>query len=156
MGHDDFASLDPTDAPAPRGLARVALTVWLIAVVFTLALLWRYDSTPGVAAAAPATWPAGAHVGLSADRPTLLVTLHAYCPCSMATISEVAWVADRAHARFHTTFLVEAPDAVSDAALEDSAAYRLASAVLGASVVRDRGGHDAALFDAHTSGQTYL
>ncbi len=156
MSQDDFASSDPIDASAPRGLARVALAAWLIGVVFVLALLWRYDSTPGLAATAPSIWPADARVALSTDRPTLLVTLHAYCPCSSATISEVAWVADRAHARFHITFLVEAPDEVSDDALAASAAYRLASAILGASVVRDRGGHDAALLDAHTSGQTYL
>lgn len=98
----------------------------------------------------------GAHVTLSADRPTLLVTLHAYCPCSSATISEVAWIAEHAHAPFRTTFLVEAPENVSDEALRATPDYRLASRIAGASIVLDRGGHDAALFDAHTSGQSYL
>ena len=34
-------------------------TVWIVAVVAGLSVLWAYENTPGAAADAPAQWPAG-------------------------------------------------------------------------------------------------
>jgi hypothetical protein len=52
--------------------------------------LWNYESTPGVAAATPGRWPADSRIKPDADRATLVMLAHPHCPCTRASIGELA------------------------------------------------------------------
>ena len=67
------------------------VAVWAVAVVFGMYGLVRYQMTPAaVASIAPAQWPAGVSFSHSSERSTLIMTLHPQCPCSRASLHELA------------------------------------------------------------------
>ena len=74
----------------PAGL----LTIWGLAVGVGMLLLGDYASRPGVAASAPAQWPAVSLIHRDDRRPTLLIFLHPCCPCSRASVRELASIAN--------------------------------------------------------------
>src|SRR5437762_13408102 len=73
-------------------LVLVTSLFWLCAVTAGLAILWRYAGTPGPAAAAPARWPIASRLRPDLLRPTLVMFVHPHCPCSRASMSELALV----------------------------------------------------------------
>src|SRR5258708_6194734 len=78
---------------------RVSISIWPAGVAVGLAVLWRYASRPGLAAAAPGRWPDAVGVARAADRATLLVSVHARCPCSRASLAELGEIAGRSRGR---------------------------------------------------------
>src|SRR5580700_757487 len=63
------------------------------AVVATLSgmrILTRFDQTPGAVGDVAPRWPVLTTIHGSPDRPHLLVFLHPFCPCSVATLAELA------------------------------------------------------------------
>ena len=75
-----------------RGLALkiVAVVLWGAAVMCGLAYAWRYELTPGNGASPRSRWPAGSACTLATDRPTLVMFVHPQCPCSRASLQELA------------------------------------------------------------------
>ena len=77
-----------------RGVGRaIALgavaTLWVTTCVGGLAALAWYQATPGTAAPA-ADWPAHSRVARAASADTLVLFVHPKCPCSRATIENLA------------------------------------------------------------------
>src|SRR5687767_4000546 len=73
--------------PVPRALL-IAIAAWAVLTSAGILWIWDYKTTPGSASAPPASWPRA--VDLPRSGPTLVVTLHPLCPCSEATVSELA------------------------------------------------------------------
>ncbi len=140
---------------APRAWLLVFGAVWLAAAVSGLAVLWRYDNTPGDAAHAPAQWPASTALVRSNDRLTLVMLAHPKCACTRASFAELAEALARAQHRPKTYVLFMKPDAFADG-WETTDLWRTASALPDATVVRDDDGREARRFGAETSGQTLL
>src|SRR5688500_4480825 len=69
-----------------------AIALWAISVAGGSALLWRYEALPGPGADAPRHWPAGSRTAADGRRHTLVLLLHPHCPCSRATVRELALV----------------------------------------------------------------
>src|SRR5687767_2054935 len=66
---------------------------WAAVVTVGTRTLWSYSLTEGTAAIAPATWPHGSRIARVDGRATLLLVFaHPRCPCTKATISELAKV----------------------------------------------------------------
>src|SRR5687767_14231205 len=82
---------------------------WAAGTAYGLAQLWRYGSTPGRAARPPVTWPAESDVPRSAELPTLVMLLHPHCPCSRATLAELARLMADCDRRLVATVLVTRP-----------------------------------------------
>src|SRR5215467_4910724 len=73
----------------------VAGALWISLVGFGMSVLWRYSNTPGQAATPPGDWPAGVPVQPAKGRSTLVMFAHPHCPCSRASIGELAIIMAR-------------------------------------------------------------
>jgi hypothetical protein len=131
------------------------LAVWLLTIGAGLAMLWAYAGTPGPPAAADATWPAAATVTRDTRTPVLLLFLHPHCPCSRATIGELARLLAGAQAPVATYALFYRP-AGAEAGWERTDLWDSAAAIPGVHVMSDERGAQARVFGAFVSGQTLL
>jgi hypothetical protein len=129
---------------------------WVFAVLGGTGLLWRYKSTPGAVASVAPVWPSGTEiVTREPDRATIVMLAHPFCPCTAASLGELARlmaeVGDKATA--HVLFL-RPEDVPSD--WEDSDLWQQASRIRGVHVAWDPDGREARRFGAQTSGQTVV
>jgi hypothetical protein len=151
---------DSTSA-AGRWVWRGAGAMWVISIACGLALLTRHQMTPGRAAAAATFWAAAepaiheTHpLEIASDRPTLLIFVHPDCPCSSASLEELARILalcpDKAavHAIFFKQGDADAP--------ARSVNWRRAQAIAGASVHLDHDGQLVRQFGVFTSGQVLM
>ena len=129
--------------------------LWLLMVGTGISVLWNYESTPGLAAAAPCSWPAASRLERAPAGATLLMLAHPHCPCTRASIGELARLMTQARGRVKAYVLFVKPPNFSDEwAQTDLLAS--ASAIPGVTVIRDDEGVEARRFRAATSGQTML
>lgn len=133
----------------------LVVVAWLAAVGTGFGMLWRYKSIPGADAVHPARWPAGSAVGRDAGRATLVLFAHPMCPCTRASLSELARLlpvlGDRVSAR---VVVVRTPDAPSE--WDESDLWSRAAEIPGVVVIRDEQAAEAERFRALTSGMTLL
>lgn len=153
-----FVGADARHMPPRR--KRIYLTVlfalvWVSAVGSGLGMLLNYESTPGSVATPPDSWPADSKVSRLADRATLVMAAHPHCPCTKASMAELAQImADgQGQVSAHVLFL-KPRDAGPD--WEDSPLRNDAAAIPGVTVMSDVDGAEARRFGAETSGQTLL
>lgn len=143
-----------------RGLTFL-IAGWGCAVLLGMGLIVRYQSGPASSnaaiggAAVNARWPAGLHIQPDALRATLIMTLHPRCPCSRASVRELAVLMARAGDRVATTVLMVQP-AGAPAEWLDTDLRRAAAAIPGVNIVNDQNGADAATLGANTSGHVTL
>jgi hypothetical protein len=128
---------------------------WLTAVVCMLWVLWSYDNKAGAAATPPQQWPAQTVLVAAVDRPTLVLLAHPQCPCTRASIGELAEVLARAPQPPKTYVLFLRPAAFA-AGWEQTDLWRSAARLSDVIVLRDDDGAEARRFGAETSGQTLL
>ena len=148
--------MNGTSQPSPRRSWPLLLGggVWALAVVAGMAILWEYSITPG-AAAAPRFWPEGSRMERDPATPTLVMLAHPRCPCTRASVEELARVMARCPGRVKAYVLMLRPAGLPDDwATTDL--WRSAAIIPGVTVMRDDGGNEARLFNAETSGQTLL
>lgn len=134
--------------------AFVAL-VWLGLVGTGMAWLTRYKGAPGVQADAPRRWPVDSAIERATDRPTLVMLAHPRCPCTRASIGELAELMTRVGDCLSAKVLFVAPEGV-DWLWTDTDLWRSAAAIPGVEVVRDTRGVEAHRFGAETSGQALV
>lgn len=131
------------------------LICWVLCVAGGMAQLERYSAAPGEGAQAPDRWPAGSALELDAERPTLLVFVHPRCPCSRATLSELARLTANRRGRAEVVVSFTIPPG-HDAAWAATDLWRHARAIPGVRARRDVGGAEARRFGARTSGHALL
>jgi hypothetical protein len=131
------------------------LVGWLALSGGGLWALARYQSTAGVAAIAPAQWPAGTRIARASDCDTLILLAHPKCPCTRATLGDLARLMADCNGKLKTIVLFVHPDAApSD--WDKTDLWESAAAIPGVSVCADINGVEAQRFGANTSGQTIL
>jgi hypothetical protein len=138
-----------------RLILLAASTVWLLMVGTGIRVLWQYEGTPGLAAAAPSGWPADSRIQRDTDHATLLMLAHPHCPCTRASIGELARLMTQAQGRVTAYVLFVKPPGFSTE-WEKTDLWASAAAIPGVHVLSDDGGVEARLFNAATSGQTML
>ena len=132
------------------------IVAWGAAVLFGMHSLMQYQMTPGAEAqSAPAKWPAAVSFSHNAARPTLVMTLHPRCPCSRASLHELAELMARSAGRLDARILFVQP-ANAPADWYEGDLWRLAKAIPNVAVSVDKDGRDAAAFGASTSGQVMV
>lgn len=141
--------------PAKRILATSLFAIaWIAAVAFGLRVLFHYENAPGRVGALPRTWPA-AEIERAKDRPTLVMLAHPHCPCTAASIGELAQIMARLQGKVAAYVLFVKPrETGSD--WEETTLRRSAEAIPGVKIVFDRDGVEAQRFGAETSGHTLL
>ena len=147
----------PPTLPARKKtiLKTAVLTIaWIGALAFGLRGLANYANTPGQVGDVPRMWPAKAKIQRAFDRPTLVMLAHPRCPCSRASVDELAQVMTQAQGKVRAYVLFMQPDGSPE--WEDTGLRRSAAATPGVTVLSDNEGAEAQLFGAETSGHTLL
>src|SRR5687768_16493154 len=75
-----------------------ACVAWSAAVVVGLGTMWSYENRRGVSAAAPERRAAETS---ASSKPLLVVLAHPRCPCTGASIDELAELMSRASGKLH-------------------------------------------------------
>jgi hypothetical protein len=141
-----------------RKISVILLTsgvLWLFAVSTGLWILWGYENTPGVSAEPPALWPADSRIPRSHERATLVMLAHPRCPCTRATIGELASLMAHSQGRLTAYVLFLKPEGFSDD-WEKTDLWQSAASIPGVTAIVDDGGAEAQRFHSATSGQTVL
>ncbi len=74
-----------------KSLLKLAgVVLWGLGIAWGLAYAWRYETTPTESVVARDRWPAESSCTLASDRPTLVMFVHPHCPCSRASLEELA------------------------------------------------------------------
>ena len=141
------------------GGARVLLLagtiLWLLVISIGLWMLWGYENTPGKAAEPPREWPADSKILPARDHATLVILAHPHCPCTRATIGELASIMAHSQGRLTAYVLFLKPRGFSEE-WEKSDLWQSAASIPGVTAVIDDEGAEANRFHAATSGQTVL
>ena len=129
----------------------VVAAIWMCSVIAGIVLLAKYGSAPGAAAGPPRSWPATPGLPCQSSRPSLVMFVHPKCPCSRASINELARLTARCRDRMDLTALFVVPPGCPPDS-HKSALWENANAIPGLRVVVDQGGRLAAAFGITTSG----
>jgi hypothetical protein len=136
-------------------LAGAATLLWLLLVGGGFAALVDYGLTPGVAGRPPIKWPRASMLARNGNGPTLVMALHPHCPCSRASLAELASILNAQEGRTTAYVLFVRPPGVAPG-WEQTDLWRQAAAIRGVHTVFDDLGRESARFGAATSGQTML
>lgn len=113
-----------------------------------------YELRKSPAPGAPAFWPSASPLPHSSAQPTLLVFLHPRCPCSRATLDELARVLHE-HPGVAATAVFVRPEGVPGS-WEHDTLWRDAGQIPGLKRCVDEQGREAQRFDAAASGHTLI
>lgn len=128
---------------------------WIVAVAFGLRGLLRYESTPGRIGVVGGNWPATSAIPRSGPNPTLVMLAHPHCPCTRASIGELAQIMADTHGKLDAYVLFTKPKGAG-AEWDDTELRRSVAAISGVTVLTDSDGREASLFGGETSGHTLL
>src|SRR5579859_4661059 len=133
----------------------IAFLLWIPAIGFGILTLLNYANTPGRLASPPQGWPAASSISRDPAGPTLLVFAHPQCPCSRATIGELAVIMAQSHRPLRAYVLFYAPRSEETSWVKGSL-WNAAAAIPGVRAVEDQDGREVRRFGASISGQTLL
>jgi hypothetical protein len=103
----------------------------------------------------PANWPAESRIELAPNSETLVMVAHPRCPCTRASMNELARIMARVQGKVRAYVLFLKPHN-SDADWNDTDLRRSAAEIPGVTVLTDIDGVEAHRFGAETSGHTLL
>jgi hypothetical protein len=123
---------------------------------------FRYEGTPGRPAAAGDMWPEKSALHRSGGKPTLVLALHPECPCSKATVAELARMLSKVgEVNCYALFESVADNATGGdggggADVKQSGLWKAAAAIPGVQAIDDRAREAVQVFGAETSGQVLV
>lgn len=133
----------------------VALSGWLVAIAggqcWLLAYQYATDETPETWN----DWPTTSLLCPMTQRFTLLLFVHPRCPCSRASLEELAWLHARSGGQLDSTILLWCPTAAPDDWLHGIRQNHAAN-LPQVDVLIDEGGRECDLFQITTSGTVLL
>jgi len=129
--------------------------LWLGTTVAAMAMLWLYENVPGPSLAVPATWPEASAIPREAGMATLVMFAHPRCPCTRASIGELANVIEQSGGRVRAHVVFYRPAGSAESWLKTDL-WRSAAAIPGVEVRSDEENAEAGLFGAATSGFVVL
>lgn len=138
---------------SPRATAATVI-VWSLCAAAGIGFSIQYENTPSPMNDGPREWPAESACGLSTQRPTLLMFVHPQCPCSRASLNELAILMNRCQDRVTTQVLFLHP---SPLPTEWSMALWDRTKEIPSVIQRlDHLGIEHQRFGARTSGEVFL
>jgi hypothetical protein len=142
--------------PKQRRMATaIAGLAWLGIVITGTIFMVAYSSTPGESGTPPTHWPEASSIRLDRQHPTLVMFLHPHCPCSRATVSELALLMANCDGRINAhVFFLQPAEMPAD--WHETDTWRETKRIPGVLVHQDDDGREARLFNAETSGDTAL
>jgi hypothetical protein len=141
-------------SPRGRGVGVLVLGIavfgWLAVAAGGLGVLASYATATDVPGRAPSLWPAQTGLPRAGNATRVVVFLHPRCPCSSATVGELARVLARAPRGVEITLAYYAPS--TEPAVWGRTALRSAGRSLNAREFDDVDGLEARRFGAVNSG----
>jgi hypothetical protein len=141
------------------GLVVVVVALWATGICASFAVLLSYKERPGAPSTSvpgAARWPQGSALSLATDKHTLVVLAHPMCPCTRATIDELARLMARLEDRVDATVLLTLPASAPEEWRRSTLAQQ-AARIPGVHVRWDEGAKETnESFTTFTSGQTLL
>jgi hypothetical protein len=128
---------------------------WIAALSLGLGALLKYESAPGRIGPVPSSWPADSKIQLAATGETLVMLAHPHCPCTRASMNELAQIMARVQGKVRAHVLFLKPHN-SGADWDDTDLRRSAAQIPGVTILSDVDGVEARRFGAETSGHTLL
>jgi hypothetical protein len=128
---------------------------WFVGLIAGFGALLTEKATPGAADAPPAVWPDDCPLAHEADTPTLILFAHPRCPCTRATLKELALILAQAQHWAPVQVVFFRPESAGDN-WTDTDIVRQAQALTGVKVAWDDVGSLAAQFGIRTSGHVLL
>jgi hypothetical protein len=138
-----------------KAILTISTIFWLAAVAAGMRVILNYEYTPGAAAAPLSKWPPDTSVKREPGEATLVMLAHPQCPCTRASIGELARIMARCQGKLTARVLFYRP-AGFEAEWAKTDLWRSAANIPGATAIADDDGAQARLFDATTSGQMLL
>ncbi len=129
--------------------------LWLGAVGVGLWIMVQYENTPGLPGTPGVSWPTTSQILRTPGHPTLVMLVHPHCPCTRASIGELAVLMAHVPEPLDAYVLFLTPAGVTDS-WEKTDLWYSAAAIPGVHVLRDEEGIEARRFQAATSGQAVL
>ncbi len=136
-------------------LLAASCALWILCVGVGLSVLWSYENSPGDAAIPYAQLPSDSQIKSLPGRATLVMLVHPHCPCTRASIGELALLMAQAQGRVTANVLFLKPSGFTDN-WEQTDLWQSAARIPGVQVLKDEDGKEARRFNAATSGQTML
>ena len=141
--------------PRPKPLwLTAALGAWVALIASASVVLWRYSAAPGSTAEGPARIPAEFRDEERPDEFVLLMAVHPRCPCSRATIAELAKILTHSPRVCRPVLLAFKPGTEPDSWIETGLCRDARK--LGAEIRIDENGERAIAMGMQTSGQVLL
>jgi len=138
-----------------RLLLSLAVVAWLLATGLGLRRILVYEGSPGPRGATPIEWPADSQLPRAHGVPTLVVMVHPRCPCSRASIGELAILMTHAQGLVKATVVFVKPAGLASE-WEKTDVWTSAGIIPGVTLRVDEEGTEARLFGSQTSGQAML
>ena len=133
----------------------VLILVWAGLVAGGFGFLDWYSNAPGAAGDPPGHWPLDTKIQPDGKRPTLLMFIHPRCPCTQASLEELAKILT--HSKdMATVYAVFVRPSGVPVGWERDANWQRAAAIPEVKMIVDENGTEACLFGATTSGQVDL
>jgi hypothetical protein len=134
------------------------ITLWAFVCFGGMALLWRYKATAGDPGAPLSTWPTSSGLARAPEAPTMVMFMHPHCPCSRASVGELAEVMRRVPDDVLAYAVFSVPDGIDEDpdAWAHGELWSKASAIPGVQPIVDREAKLAAAFGVETSGHVLV
>lgn len=129
--------------------------IWVIVIGAGMRTLMSYESAPGTVGVVRPSWPKASKISPPNERAVLVMLAHPRCPCTDASMEELAKIMAHLQGKVRAYVLFLKPKG-SSAAWEDTALRRSAAKISGVTVLSDVDGVEARNFGAETSGHTLL
>jgi hypothetical protein len=150
------ATIAPSEThPRPVCRGGFAVALWIVAVGTGLFQLWDYSAAPGRAGTPAVDWPAGSQVHLVPGHANLIMFAHPHCPCTRASLDELAKLMTQCRGLVNVQVLFLKPHSEVDD-WEKTDLWRSASEIPDVSVAADDKGREHARFGVETSGHVLL
>jgi len=133
----------------------VAGILWASLLMVGFSLLEREEFTPVKNVPVAADFPSYSTIPLALDKPTLLLFLHPYCPCSRSSLHELDGLLAETQNKVSTIIVFTIPSGI-EPGWKQSDLWKSAMAMHGVRVLCDQGGVEARRFGVKGSGHALL
>jgi hypothetical protein len=145
----------PTQTRIAPWLTVLFAVMWLIVAALGQRVMLNYDYAAAAPGTPPETWPSATKIPRTPDLSSIVVVAHPHCPCTRATLEELARLMALLQNRATATVVFVRPPGFSED-WEMTDLWRSAARIPGVAVLDDRNGVEASRFGAQASGQTML
>jgi hypothetical protein len=150
-----MATTTPTQKRFAPWLAVLFAIMWLIVAALGQRAILKYDYAAAAPGTPPEKWPITTKIPRTPGHSSIVIVAHPHCPCTRATVEELARLMAVLHNRVTATVVFIRPPGFSED-WEKTDLWHDAARIPGVSVLSDANGVEASLFGAQASGQTML